>query len=223
MALLRNTRTKNRSEAYDRLFGVPELGALASKIQSTVISVGNELERIISKSVPKVPDVDEFLKNRIISGGIFLAYKTQIKHSRTLDSLEADPDFMVFKRCNGIQYCYITELKGGHVFDTKKANVERQAIHRFIERNAHNLQYRMSIHFCAFNQHNKETIRSGFKNRVDQQEAMTGREFCDLLEIDYDDIVERRKADRPANVAYFLEKFVKIEPICDMLNEVLAG
>lgn len=86
-------------------------------------------------------------------------------------------------------------------------------MHGFIERK--NLQYGMSSHFCAFNQHDKEAIRSGFKNRINLQESMTGREFCELLEIDY--IVERRKADGSANVAYFLEELVKIEPVRDKL------
>ena len=130
-------------------------------------------------------------------------------------STDAVPDFMVFRRRNGFQHCYVVELKDGHVFDTKKVDAERQAMHRFIERNAQNLQYGMSSHFCAFNQHDKEAIRSGFKNRINLQEAMTGREFCELLEIDY--IVERRKADGPANVAYFLEELVKIEPVRNKL------
>ena len=127
---------------------------------------------------------------------------------------------MVFRRRNRFQHCYVVELKDGHAFDTKKVDAERQAMHGFIERK--NLQYGMSSHFCAFNQHDKEAIRSGFKNRINLQEAMTGREFCELLEIDYDEIVERRKADGPANVAYFLEELVKIEPVRNKLNEMLA-
>ena len=135
----------------------------------------------------------------------------------------AIPDFFLVSEKYAFRHCYIVELKDGHLFDTKKVAAESQAMRNFIERHAQNLRYKMSSHFCAFNQHDREAIRTGFKNRISPQEAMTGREFCELLEIEYDEIVERRKADGPANVTYFLEELVKIEPVRNRLNELLAG
>ena len=223
MARLRNANPQNTSGSYERLFGNAALGELASKVQSAVISSGSELEAMIATLVPNIPDLDAFLKQEIMSDGVWLARKRQIKQSRTLDFAGSDPDFMVFKRRDGVQTCHIVELKDGHVFDTKKASAERQAMHGFIERNAQHIPYQFQAHFCAFNQHDREAIRTGFKNKISLQEAMTGREFCELVEIDYDKIVERRKADGPANVTYFLEELVKIEPVRNRLNELLAG
>ncbi len=94
-------------------------------------------------------------------------------------------------------------------------------MHDFIERNAQNLQYEMSSDFCEFNQRDREAIRTGFKNRM--QEAMTEREHCELLETDCDEIVERRRADGPANVKYILEELIKtrsrqVERIAGRMN-----
>lgn len=93
-----------------------------------------------------------------MSEGVLLARKRQIKRSETLDFSGSEPDFMVFKRRGGVQTCHIVELKDGHVFDTKKAGAERQAMHGFIERNAQHIQYRFQAHFCAFNQDDRHAI-----------------------------------------------------------------
>ncbi|MCY4209017.1 MAG: hypothetical protein OXD29_13875 [Roseovarius sp.] len=42
---------------------------------------------------------------------------------------------------------------------------------------------------------------------------MTGREFCELLEIDYNEIVEMRKSDQNDNMNYFMEELTKIKEI----------
>lgn len=128
--------------------------------------------------------------------GVFLVRKRQMKASETLDFSGSKPDFMVFKRRDNQQRCHIIELKDGHVFDTKKASAERQAMHGFTERNAPHLPYVVSSHFCAFNQNDKE-------------EAMTSREFCELLEIDYDQydqIVALRLSAGKTNLDFFLSR-----------------
>lgn len=222
MARLRDAAPKNASGGYQRLFGDPELGALISKIQSTVIASGNELERMIAHLVPNVPDLDAFLDQEIMEDGVRLVRKKQMKECRTLDFSGAEPDFMVFKRRHGRQNCHIIELKDGHVFDTKKAGAEHQAIHRFIERNARHIRYTVSAHFCAFNQEDSVAIYEGFKKKIAVEEAMTGREFCELLEIDYDDIVAQRMAHAPDNVEYLLTELVGIEGVRQRLVELLS-
>ena len=123
--------------------------------------------------------------------GVLLARKRQIKHSATLDFAGSEPDFMVFECRDGVQTCHIVELKGGHVFDTKKASVEHQAMHGFIERNAQHIQYRFKAHFCAFNQSGRQAIWDGFKRKIAFGEATTGREFCELLEVDYSEATSK--------------------------------
>ena len=221
MARLRDAKPKNTSGSYERLFDNAALGKLASKVHSAAISSGFKLEAMIAQLVPNILDLDAFLEQEIMPEGVLLARKRQIKRSRTLDFAGSEPDFMVFKRRNGVQTCRIVELKDGHVFDTKKASAERQAMHGFIERNAQHIQYRFRAHFCAFNQDDRQTIWDGFKRRIAFNEAMTGREFCDLVEIDYDAIVARRCMDGDDNVEFFIEELLRIEPVRLRLLQLL--
>ncbi|MDE2950767.1 MAG: restriction endonuclease [Chloroflexota bacterium] len=221
MAKLKDANPKNVSGGYDRLFGIPELGLLMSKVQSTVISSGSELERLITSMVETVDNLDTFLHQDVMPEGVFLATKQQIKKSKTLKYKGAEPDFMVFKRREGKQRCHIIELKDGHVFDTKKAAAEHTALHTFIERNALHLPFMISTHFCAFNQDDKTVIYDGFKRKIELSETMTGREFCELLELDYDEIVATRSADRPANVRYFVSELLRIPQIRNLVQELL--
>ncbi len=223
MALLKNSDPKNVSGAYERLFGNAELGLITSKIQSAVIASGTELEQIIVNMVQPIEDLDEFLKREIMPEGVWLGRKQQMKKSKILDFSDSEPDFIIFKRRTNKQDCHVVELKDGHVFDTKKASAERQAVHGFIERNAQYIQYRVSAHFCAFNQNNKTVIWEGFKKRIAPEEAMTGREFCELLEINYDAIIEQRKADGPNNIEFLLSELIKIAEIRDRLTQMLSG
>ncbi len=224
MARIRAARPKNVSGSYERLFGDAEIGALASKIQSAVIAAGNELQRMITDRVDVIDDLDAFLETEIMPEGVLLAQKSQIKKSTTLEFPGSEPDFMVFKRRKGVQKCHIVELKDGHVFDTKKASAERRAMHAFIEHNAPHIPYRFESHFCAFNQDERSAIWEGFKKKISLREAMTGREFCKLLEIDYDEIVTSRKNDCDDNVEFFLSEIVKMKHlhaklIAKLLNE----
>lgn len=211
MALIRNANPRNTSGSYERLFDNAALGKLASKIQSAVISSGSKLEAMIADLVPNIPDLDQFLEQEIMQDGVWLVRKRQIKQSSTLNLAGSEPDFMVFKRREGIQSCHIIELKDGHVFDTKKASAERQAMHRFIERNAQHIPYQFQAHFCAFNQNDRDAIWDGFKRRIAREEVMTGREFCNLVEINYDEIVQQRRRDGADNVEFFIEELLKIE------------
>ena len=51
---------------------------------------------------------------------------------------------------------------------------------------------------------------------------MTGREFCELLEIDYAHIVAQRMAHAPDNVEYLLTELVGIEGVRQRLVELLS-
>ena len=221
VAKIENAEVKESSGGYDRIFGLPALGRLISRVQSAVISSGTELERIITSQVINIDDLDSFLMQDHMPDGVFIAPKKLVKNCQTLKFPEGEPDFMVFKRREGKQECYVVELKDGHVFDTKKASAEHSAIHSFIERNAQYLQYRVSCYFCCFNQDSREDIVKGFKGKIDESEAITGREFCELLELDYDYIVQIRKQDQPANVLYFLQELVKISEIRTILRDML--
>jgi len=42
---------------------------------------------------------------------------------------------------------------------------------------------------------------------------MTGKEFCDLVGIDYEKIIQERKKDQQENLNYFIEELKKIPEI----------
>lgn len=223
MAKIRDRITKESSGGYARLFGNDALGELMSKVQGTVISAGSELEKLITERVETIDDLDAFLHKDVMSDGVLLAQKNRIKKCKELDSEGSEPDFMIFKRREGHQHCHIIELKDGHVFDTKKVDGEREALHGFEKRNAGRLPYRVSTHFCAFNQDDSEVIWRGFKQRIDINEAMTGREFCDLLEINYDEIVEARKSDAADNTLFFIEELLQIPETRQIIQDLLSS
>ena len=52
---------------------------------------------------------------------------------------------------------------------------------------------------------------------------MTGQEFCDLLEINYDEIVALRKVGQPKNVRDFLQELVNIDEIRPILRKMLRN
>ena len=97
MALIRNKRGRTDG-GYTRLFGDPQLGSLISRIQSAVISSGNELEKLIVERAPVIGDIDRFLQQDIYPEGVFVATKAAIKKCQTIDSVSAEPDFVVFER-----------------------------------------------------------------------------------------------------------------------------
>jgi hypothetical protein len=61
-----------------------------------------------------------------------------------------------------------------------------------------------------FNQDNKKSIVDGLKKNITTEEAMTGKELCDLLGISYSNIIEQRKKLAPENIDYFVEKLLDI-------------
>ena len=71
MAKIRLSNPKTSSGGYNRVFNNENLGKLIQKVQSTVISNGNELEKIILEKSNVINDLDEFLSQRNIKG-VFL-------------------------------------------------------------------------------------------------------------------------------------------------------
>ena len=53
----------------------------------------------------------------------------------------------------------------------------------------------------------------GLKQKFTEDEILTGREFCDLFEINYDDIINKRNQDQKDNFDYFVQELLKIEEI----------
>lgn len=221
MALIRN-RQGQIDGGYTRLFGNSQLGGLISRVQSAVISSGNELEKLIIERSPVIKDVDSFLEQDIYPEGVFVATKAGIKKSKTVDTVSAEPDFVVFERRGRRHNCYVIELKDGDVFDTKKAAGERESLHRFVNVIAPMVRFTITVHFCSFNQHDPQAIVDGFKRKITLREAMTGREFCNLLGIDYDEIVRFRQENQSVNFHDFIGSLLAIKTTRDEIERQLA-
>ena len=219
MARIRDAKGRSDGNSgYVRLLGDADLGFLISRLQAAVISAGSELERMIADSVQRIDNLDEFLEVEIMHDGVLLARKSDLKKSRALQFAGSEPDFVVFKRRDNKQHCHVIELKDGDAFDTKKSASEHRALHSFVEKNAQRIQFLVSVHMVSFNQENRRAIYDGFKHRVPLDECMTGREFCELLEISYDDIVQQRQEHARENFDYFLAELLRIDRVRETIR-----
>jgi len=214
MAKIRDAKGRRENQSpsgYSRLFGNIALGNLLSKVQAAVISSGNELERLILERCKKISDFDNFvtdLDNR--SPGIFVATKRQIKKSKKVET-RFEPDLLAFDLVHRI--CYVIEVKDGDQFDTKKSEGERNTLHSFRSDVASVLPFSFKIYMCSFNAPSKEAIYHGLKHKFPLDELMTGKELCDLLGIDYNEILDIRKQDQEDNIDYFVESLKNIPEI----------
>ena len=230
MARLRDARPKNTSDAYERLFDNAELGALISKIHSTCSSAGsNELKTLISDEIQNtipdliIPDLDVFLDEKQTQDGIFLAHTHQIKKSRILEGT----DFVVFKQQQDVhrQTCHIVELKDKYPSNITEALDNYQTKHTLIKHKIKACdQYQFKAHFCVFNPDGRKMIEQGsdersFKTKITLGKVITGDQFCCLIGINYNNIVEKRRADGPDNTEFFLSQLVMMEGI---MKQILA-
>jgi len=201
---------------YERLFGIPALGQLLSKCQATVISSGNELETTLENKITntngiaigKINKEKRFFKNaKKDANGKF--------HDVGVD--------VVIERNSKIK---LIELKDGDVFDVKKVAGEVESLQfarNFLVAQGKYSKSDISIHFCSFNQTDKVHIYRGAKGLLPDGSAMSGKELCDLLELDYEKIIEERKKQQPANLEYFLKELVKIDVVKEKLKKLLGG
>jgi hypothetical protein len=91
MSLIEKAKGRKADQSpsgYTRLFGIPALGNLISRIQAAVISAGNELEDLIWKRVTQIEDLDQFLTTTLHSNEdkMYVARKQKVKDSKNIRS-----------------------------------------------------------------------------------------------------------------------------------------
>lgn len=219
MALIENAQGRRPNQTpsgYTRLFGLPALGNLISKVQGASISAGTELEKLIYDRVTKIPDLDTFIDETLHEKqpGIWVASKQQVKQSRAINS-RYEPDFLAFDLIGRI--CYVIEVKDGDQFDTKKSGSEHLTLHNFTNDISQALAFSFRVYICSFNATSKEAVYKGLKRKFSKAEILTGRELCDLLNIDYDEIVAVRSSDQERNLDYFVRQLISIPPVRSVL------
>ena len=224
MARLSEVPGNRPGDAYRRCFGDPELAHLLGRVQSLIVRNGFELERLITQAAAEllIADLDDFLSDQIMPIGVSVATKRVIKAAQTIAGQGIEPDFLVFERTETEQRCHIVELKDGHEFDTKSSAKERENLQTFLDQNATTLHYYQNhCRICGFNATTRAEIQEGFKGVIDISQAMTGREFCELLGVDYDAILAQRAADREANFDHLITELLNISAVREAIADRL--
>lgn len=228
MSKIENARGRiDGGSGYTRVLGNEELGRLISRIQSTVISNGSELERIILEKSNIISNLNTFIAETTdgkINDGVYVCPKRNYAKSKYLiydnANKKIEPDFLIFiveKR----RVCKVVELKDGDAFDTKKAAGEKTHLEEFIQKFGSKIPFVTEYYICCFNQSNKDVIYTGFKGCFNKENILTGKELCDILKISYEEIVEKRKKDAKSNFEYFISELVKIPEVVEMIKSKL--
>lgn len=215
---------RDGNSGYTRVFDNSELGDLISKIQATVISNGNELEKIILSKTNTIDDLNIFIEKAEvgeIANGIFVCPKNKIKKSKysvknLINNKGIEPDLLIFI-VEKHRICKIIELKDGDTFDTKKAAGEKEHLITFSKEFGSKIPFRTEIYICSFNQNDVNAIKTGLKNTFTEKEILTGKEFCKILNLDYDKIISARLKDAKDNLNYFVEELLKIDKVQKMI------
>jgi hypothetical protein len=212
---IENTKPGRTDGGYTRVFNNEQLGALISRIHAASISSGIELEALIlAKSDLFLVQTAEEMESLLTNGEKFdkktyLIPKKVVKNSPKF-KFKHEPDYLILKK--ETKTLYITELKDGDNFDTKKSAGEAESLRQFKNHIAENVPYKTLILVCSFNQTDKKKILQGFKNKIKPEEAFTGQEFCELIGIDYQAIVKARTENHPKeNLSFFCSELLKIE------------
>ena len=208
--------------SYERLFGNPAIGLLFSKVQSTVIRSGFELEKVLQKVAP--PEIQTTLEaladESLVKPPIQVVFKPSKPDPESkVKSIQAD--LLVADNVN--RRFSLIEVKEGYLFDTKKADGELSSLRNITSWLAQEFAYRTHYYICAFNYENKEAIVNGLKKRFSIEHVMTGRELCEAINLDYDYVRELRKSDQAENRRYFMEGLLAIPEIRDEIRELLGG
>lgn len=219
MSKISDAKVSTSSGGYNRVFDNTEMGRLMAKVQSTVISNGNELEKIILSKTQNIVDLDVYIEdvtNGAILNGTYVCTKRILKKSSyKLDGNE--PDLLIFI-VQQRRVCKIIELKDGDAFDTKKATGEQEHLEKFNLHIGAKIPFVSDYYVCCFNQNNKEEIVKGFKNAFTIDHVMTGSELCEILNISYDEIIEIRKKDAKDNIEYFCKELLTIPGIKEIIE-----
>lgn len=192
------------SGSYGRLFDNEKIGLVMSDVQSTAIRNGNELEKLIERYSNPLTNSDTCnlineIKLGTIQNGTYLLSKDSYRGT-AIAIPNHEPDYIVVRANDTNTKIVVIEMKDGDDFDTKKSNAELEtltACKDFIE---NNFEISTDYALCCFNQKSRQNIVRGLKHRFDEAHVMTGNEFCELVDIEYEAIINERKSDATDNI-----------------------
>jgi hypothetical protein len=208
----------DENSGYARLFGNQQLGHLISRVQATVIRTGNELEHLIEKETPE--ELKASLDDILVGQNTYSTTQVifQAKMPPQTEHRGEKADIVIFNHHQ--KSAMVIELKDGDTFDTKKSSGELESMTTFVNWITSQFGYKANFYFCCFNQNDKQAIVAGAKGRFDISHAMTGQGLCEVLQIDYDKIREKRQKEQPENLRYFIVELLKINDVQKIISEI---
>jgi hypothetical protein len=173
---------------------------------------------ILKINVMTMEEYENFLNGNLKSHekACFIINKKLIKKLTKFINCGKEPDYCVLIILE--KKAFIIELKDGDTFDTKKVSGEIASLKEFA--NKFKLKFPdfdVFPKFCSFNATEKKKIIYGVKNKITEEMAMNGEEFCLLLGISYQNIINQRKNFAPTNLKYFVQELIKIPAIKDLI------
>lgn len=222
----------NRAGNYMHIFGNRLLGQLIADTHSAMIRMGNMLEKIVleecGRSGALIGDFDRFIDECETDAGaaryqnrVMVLSKKIAKRSRKLQSRMAEPDFVVFVMEK--RECRVIELKLGTNFDTKKSQGEAEALREAKTRLGTIVPFKVNDYVCSFMAGSHKDIVAGFKGKITEGQAMTGREFCALLGLDYAEIRSRFESDASYNREAFAQRILSIPEMLKIIRGKISG
>jgi hypothetical protein len=222
MVRLKDSQGKT-GESFARIFGNERMAVLFSKLQSAIIRSGFELETMLEEAVPQeiITTLDELGEIDYDVGGrppvqvVFKPARPDPENPKK--SIEAD--LLIVDNIRRL--FMLVEVKEGYVFDTKKADGELASLKNITAWLAQEFAYRAQYFLCSFNQEDKDEIVLGAKKRFSVNHVLTGRELCEIVGIDYDELGEKRAKDQKENRRYFLSELLGIPEVREEIIELL--
>lgn len=193
---------------YAKLFGDLDIGMLISAIQGTIIALGDSLEKIIPEIAITIDDdmVDAFMK-KTLPPGIYVIPKSVMRKSKYF-MFDEQPDLLLVNVDKNT--CKVMEIKLGKNFDTKKVDGELASLKSYAETLERGTTYRISIGFCAWYAKDKKAIVKGFKGKITEKEAFTGKDFCEMAHINFEDVEKAIISHEEENRKVFFKRVFEI-------------
>lgn len=213
------------NSAFTRLFGNEGLGLLFSRVHAAVIRSGYELESVLSEFMERRGQVRSLAETceAIHSGHVMTWPQATVSFKgrgivRSL-AYEGHADLVIFnhRKSTGL----VVEIKDGDSFDTKKSAGERESLVAFSKWLAVKTNYAVSHALCCFNQEDPWEIVRGLKGWFDRSEVMSGRNLCQVLGLDYEEVLRVRKIHQRSNMGELAVQLLQIPEMRSLLIQAI--
>lgn len=201
MAKVSDSTPKNGTN-YTNLVGDEELGLLLSRIHSAQIRTGNELETHIKNLIIYPIVTLETLYQKGICRETEVIIKPHKPKSGDAEGIIVDFAVIFHSRSK----VALIELKSSAQFDTQKTPQIYNKLNQMAQYINHpGLGYQVNIAVCVFYASDSLSIYEGFKRcGFKQSEVITGIQFCELLGVHFEDVMNKVAEDQPENKNYIL-------------------